>query len=263
MGGINRVIRFLGGSHYHQQPHKQPGARPMQVGIEKIEVFTGGQGSIEIDGEWIALQPGDLLWHVAGDMTISRSVPEDPYRCLTVSFEVYPDLPRPVPRLTRWNDLDELATFTREIVRGVADNRFDRDVLGNYVYGRLRYQATRAVHRAQYGTLPKQLAVALERIDRDYREPLVVEDLADAVGWSVTHLHAVFKHELDTSPHQALIQRRLRAARELLAASDFAVATVAEMVGFPNPAHFSRSFRQTVGMSPGQYRKHYADPVAQ
>lgn len=262
MGGIDRVQELIGGSHFHQAPGRHPGSHILQPGHERIEVMTGGRGWVRAGSDWIELRPGDLLWHVAGDETIGRSDFDDPYRCLSVHFRVTPADDRPVPHLTRWEDLDEVKAFTREIIRAVADERFDRAILCAYVYSRLLYRATRSAHRDRYGTLPRQLAQALELIDSRYADALGVEDLAAAVGWSVTHLHAIFKQELDSTPHQALIQRRLRAARELLASTDLPIAEVAVQAGIPNPTHFSRSFRQSVGMTPLQYRHHHTDPVA-
>jgi len=264
MEALARVRGLIGGSHYHHMPGRQYSPSRIQPGHERVEVMTGGRGWIDeghLGGGWREVLPGDLIWHVEGDQTIARSDQDDPYRCLSVHFLVAPTDVRPVPHVTRWDDVDEIKAFTRELVRAIADERFDRDALCAYAYSRLLYRAKRSAHRDRFGTLPKQVARSLELIDARYQEPLGVEDLAAAVGWSVTHLHACFKQELDTTPHQALIQRRLRAARELLAASDLAVAEVAAQSGFPNAAHFSRSFRQAVGMTPGQYRHHHADPV--
>ena len=43
---------------------------------------------------------------------------------------------------------------------------------------------------------------------------------------------------------------RLERSRQMLA-----VYAVAESVGFVNPFHFSRAFKEAVGMSPSQYRR--------
>ena len=48
---------------------------------------------------------------------------------------------------------------------------------------------------------------------------------------------------------------RLRKAQQLLIGTDRSVAEIAREVGHPDPYHFSRVFRRSVGVSPAKYRK--------
>ena len=104
-----------------------------------IELLTGGGGSIEIDGQWQSLACGHLLWHYPGDMTVTRSVFNDPYRCLSVLFEL-PERGTALPRLTQWPDPNAVRSFTRESVRRYHDEGFDRTSLALWILGELNYR---------------------------------------------------------------------------------------------------------------------------
>lgn len=76
-------------------------------------------------------------------------------------------------------------------------------------------------------------------------------------GISKRYLHLVMA-QAGTSFGAALIDARLRRARALLEDRRFdriAIAEIAWRSGFSNPSHFARRFRQSFGISPGDFRK--------
>lgn len=244
-------------THYHQAPGRHPQPRRIPADRECIEVVTGGRGWIEDVGGWREVVPGDVIWQCVGDLTIGRSDFVDPYRCLAVYISVHPGAPRPAPRVTRWNDLDEVRWFTRQAVRWAVDDQFDRHALLAWVYGRLLFQARLAVRRAGAPDLPAALMQVLDCVDSRYAEDLSLEDLAVQANWSTAHLHAEFRRHLDATPHRYLIERRLRAARHLLASSDQSVAQIAGACGFSSSAVLCRVFKKETGSSPGEYRRRH------
>jgi AraC-like DNA-binding protein len=54
---------------------------------------------------------------------------------------------------------------------------------------------------------------------------------------------------------------RMDRAKRLLREEELTVAQVADAVGFSDPYHFSRVFRQHVGMPPSRYRDLSRDPA--
>ncbi len=251
---LGHLVTLRGASHYHQQPgrHPQPSAHPH--GVERVEVVTGGRGWVHDAGTWREVLPGDVAWHIEGDETIGRSDFTNPYRCLAVTFNVTGPTHRRLPRFSRWDDLADLLAYTRRLVTDVADERIDRPLLGRAVYSRLQL----VVHTHLLGTrtdLPAALTRALALVERDPVAGLMVEDLAAAAGWSPTHFHAEFRAHLGTSPHQWLLERRLRAARERLVASDDGLEAIASACGFGTAAALCRRFRVAMGVSPGRYRE--------
>lgn len=241
-------------SHYHQRPGVHPIPNRFHDDSQCVELITGGRGWVENEaGKLVEVIPGDLMWHVPGNSTVGRSDFENPYSCLSVRFRSWEK--RPVPHITRWEDLDEVKHFTHQVVRLRADESFDSGVLLRYILARIEFQAALHERGQKERGLPKELRRALELLERNYGEPLRLRDLADAAGWSVPHLHDRFKQELGISPHQALIRRRLQAARELLAAGNDPIKSVSAQCGFPTPAVFCVQFKKATQHSPADYRR--------
>ena len=69
------------------------------------------------------------------------------------------------------------------------------------------------------------------------------------------HLSRLFQREMGFSPHEYLIETRLRAAKNQLSDSDASVEQIAINCGFSCSSNFIRAFRQNMGMTPLQFRK--------
>lgn len=208
-----------------------------------------------MDGKWVEVGPGDLLWHIPGDVTIGRSDPAHPYSCLAVRFQDGERPARRVPHLARWEEIDEVRLFTRQVVQLHADGGFDSGVLLRYILSRVQFQAELYLRIQRERGLPAELQQVLEIIGRRFAEPLRLAELASAAGWSVPHLHDRFKERLGFSPHQALIRRRMQVARELLASTNDPIKGVAAKCGFPTAAAFCVQFRKSTQLSPKEYRE--------
>jgi AraC-like DNA-binding protein len=225
-----------------------------QKGNQCVELVTGGRGWVEVDGEWRELSPGDLLWHLPGDSTIGRSDFQNPYSCLAVRFWAGDAPKRRVPRITRWEELDEVLLFTNQVVRLHADDAFDSRVLLRYILSRLHFQAELYLRADRERGLPVGLRQVLDIVNERYAESLPLTELAHSAGWSVPHLHDRFKEHLGLSPHQALIRRRMQVARELLASTNDPIKSVAGKCGFPTASAFCVQFKKSSLVSPKEYR---------
>ncbi|MBK6685476.1 MAG: helix-turn-helix transcriptional regulator [Deltaproteobacteria bacterium] len=106
------------------------------------------------------------------------------------------------------------------------------------------------------GTAGKDAAVlaVLERIERDYAEPLSLADLAETGRVSRFELSRRFRRATGTSPYQHLLEVRCRRAAEHLGRGRVSVTEAAYLVGFTDLGRFSRAFRQVLGCRPSAYR---------
>ncbi len=227
----------------------------MEGGLQTIEVVTGGRGWVLVEGDWREVRAGDMLWHAKGDWTIGRSDFKNPYRCLAIRFVPRRPMPAPVPRLTHWEDLDEVKLFAHQMVHLFADGGFDADVLLAYILSRVRFQAELHLRSQKERGLPSGLRQVVEMVEHRFAEPLKLRELAVAAGWSVPHLHDRFRESLGISPHQALLRRRIRAARELLVSTNDPVKLIAGQCGFPNASALCVQFKKATRLSPKEYRR--------
>lgn len=85
-------------------------------------------------------------------------------------------------------------------------------------------------------------------------DPLTLSQIAKQACLSVPHYCALFKKYTGSSPVQHLRALRLQKACNLLDQSDAPIQAVAEACGFTNPFHFSRSFKEHIGLPPRAYR---------
>ncbi|WP_338864774.1 AraC family transcriptional regulator [Myxococcus stipitatus] len=85
-------------------------------------------------------------------------------------------------------------------------------------------------------------------------EPLTLEGLAAELDLSPFHFLRIFRAVLGVTPHQYLVQLRLRHAARLLA-TDTPIARIAFDVGFGDLSNFVRTFRRAAGVSPSAFRK--------
>ncbi len=109
--------------------------------------------------------------------------------------------------------------------------------------GRLRHLAILA------GYTP-HIARAVQRLRRDFDQPLRIEQLARELGMSVSGLRHHFKAVTAMSPSQFQKQLRLQEARRLMLGEDLDAASAAYRVGYHDASHFNREYKSLFGVSP-------------
>ncbi len=239
-------------SFYQQAKGRHPGGHPIPPYHERIELVTAGRGAIRDGDQWRPVTPGDLIWNKPGDYTIGRSHFDDPYRCLAVTLLSPQRDGLGMPRFTRWPDLEEVQSFSREALSSFVRESFAPEVLCEYIVSRLRF--CMELHRQSSTTLPRQLQEALQWLRDHHAQPCSIEELGEAVGWSPAYLFASFARYLKTTPHQFLIRERLRSARVRLVSTSQPIKQIAVECGFSDASAFSNRFKAEVGLTPKSYR---------
>jgi AraC-like DNA-binding protein len=103
----------------------------------------------------------------------------------------------------------------------------------------------------------RHLLRAKDLADARYFEPLTVEDLARAAGWSRAHFSKEFRRTFGETPHAYLLTRRLERAAALLRTTDRSVADICLSVGLQGVGSFTTSFTRTFGVPPTAYRAQF------
>jgi len=92
-------------------------------------------------------------------------------------------------------------------------------------------------------------------MDARYAEPLDLDDMAAAAGFSRYHFAREFRAAFGETPGGYLSRRRVERAKSLLASANLTVTEICVLVGFTSLGSFSRRFTELVGSSPTEYRR--------
>jgi AraC family carnitine catabolism transcriptional activator len=99
------------------------------------------------------------------------------------------------------------------------------------------------------------LIAVVHLMNRHIDNPLSMDDLADAAGYSRRHLERLFRDATGKTPGEFYRGLRLDRGRNLLATTDLTLMEVATACGFESVPHFSKSFRKRFGMAPTKLKQ--------
>jgi AraC-like DNA-binding protein len=88
-----------------------------------------------------------------------------------------------------------------------------------------------------------------------FQENINRDRMAEMVNLSPGYFSNLFRAEVGMSFSDYLIQVRIENAKRLLRRFDLSVEAISRQCGFNSLAHFSRTFKDRVGVSPLKYRK--------
>ena len=144
-----------------------------------------------------------------------------------------------VVRLVRLLDSPAEARFLAPLVT--------REIVYRLLMGE---QGDRLRHIAVLGGHTHRIARAIERLRKDFDQPLRIEDIARELGMSVSGFHHHFKAVTAMSPLQFQKQLRLQEARRLMLGEDLDAASAGYRVGYDDASHFNREYKRLFGAPP-------------
>ncbi len=104
-------------------------------------------------------------------------------------------------------------------------------------------------------SLERAVIRVIETMKRNLSEQLTVDDMARAARFSKFHFSRVFQRVTGVSPGRFLSAMRLQEAKRLLLSTSLSVADITFQVGYNSVGTFSTRFKESVGLSPTEYRR--------
>lgn len=101
----------------------------------------------------------------------------------------------------------------------------------------------------------KEINRAMDYIETHLHEEITVVDIAAVLKLSPNYLSNLFRQQTGKRLIEYVQERRVEAAKKLLADSPFKVYEVAEKVGFKDTSYFCKVFKEFTGMTVSDYRK--------
>jgi AraC family transcriptional regulator len=145
-----------------------------------------------------------------------------------------------------------------ELTTGCNGGRLVAEALGNLLAVQLvrHIQSPRPAVRGSDGKLPQgRLSLVVEYVDEHLASGLTLEQLAAVARLSPYHFARQFKAATGLPPHQYVIVRRVKRAKQLMhEGSELSLAEIAAHAGFSDQSQFSHHFKRVLGVTPGQFR---------
>ena len=229
---------------------------------ELLHVLNGKVVLTYQDGSKYEAEPGDVLFNKAGTEHKDVFAPDDELEVFFIQFQwahseeffssvnnefLLKQPSQPDMEIKRIFDVMRLDTGAGEIDRVVANSR-----LAN-ILSLLYRDAVSPSSRDDddSGNRQKQLVQnAKKYIDRFFRNPIRLEDVAENLKVSPFYLSRIFSSESDFSLIDYLTDTRINEAKKLLADGRYIVADVARMVGYEDSNYFSKVFKRRTGLPP-------------
>ncbi len=109
--------------------------------------------------------------------------------------------------------------------------------------------------KSTYGDLKNfYVREAINYIENNYQNNITIEEISLFLGLNKSYFGKIFKEVINSNPQEFLIQYRMSKACQLLKTSNLSVKEIGEQVGYVNPLHFSKIFKNTFNISPRDWK---------
>lgn len=103
----------------------------------------------------------------------------------------------------------------------------------------------------------KILKPAFEYIEQNSASSIKIEDLAKILNFSKEHIIRLFKSETGKTPAEYIIDFKVKKAMNMLMNEELSITQISEDLGFANPSHFSKVFKNRLKITPSEYRNEH------
>ena len=112
-----------------------------------------------------------------------------------------------------------------------------------------------------FASQPK-LASAVQLMEANIEEPINLVDVAAYSGVSRRQLERLFLNFLGITPSRFYLKVRLERAKQLLRQTTCSIVDISSICGFESTAHFNRTYKKYMGLSPKSERSLRATRVS-
>jgi len=238
--------------------------------LSEIIYICEGEGTFIINNKSYTAKKGDILIYNAGIIHEEYSNPSNPlitYFCGISNLAI--------------DQLKELCIIPFEFEPVIRENQYS-DQIGSYfshifeesslkgdgyeiICQGLLTSSIALIHRAiklqnfkNETQDSNSLAFRIkEFIDKNYKKNLKLEDIADALFINKYYLSHVFKEQMQMTPINYLINRRIGEAKNLLVSTELKIGEIARIMGYDNTNYFTLLFKKMTGETPRQFKENH------
>lgn len=118
------------------------------------------------------------------------------------------------------------------------------------------------VRRVRYRIQPERtgagtdlFAECAEYVTQNIYNPIRVEEMAQALGYTRSYLSSCFKRQTGMTLTQYVLQEKVFEAQRMLEFTDESLLEIANLFAFSSQSHFQNVFKKVTGKTPMEYRK--------
>lgn len=252
--GLELVVAQAG--EYHTKPNYVT-TNPEHTHHTQFFYHLSGEATFEHPGNRVPVSSGDMLIIPAYQAFHYSSRPGMKYHWLALEGswpQVLGEKRVQVRSLGYDAEIEAIMVELREILI-LQKPGYHLRSLGVFYELMARIEELGGPSVAPESTYPEAVRNAIIFLRENYADPFNAAQTAAQVGLSQSHLRALFEKWLGESPKQFHTRCRIDQARRLLNEQRLPVFEVAFHVGFTDPHHFSRVFKQVMGVAPSHYGK--------
>lgn len=246
----------------------------------RIIYVVSGDLSVTAGGEKLGhMSPGHLVFIPAGT---PYKLKGQYFRAVAIAFDLTDDTPTPEGRISPvtpeqydpalCHKADDPAPFDKVI--HLDDMESQRDNLvkmagiftaseGHFraeLSARLKLILLRLAESAEQNALPARMVEALdEYIRENINDEISNTEIGAIFGYHPFYVSRVLKDTKGQTLRQYIISYRLKLAKSMLELTDKSVAEIGDECGFTDASYFTKTFRQSFGMTPKEYRASFKE----
>lgn len=115
--------------------------------------------------------------------------------------------------------------------------------------------AAHLINQERRSRVNSTIKKANQYIVENYAKQIQLKDIAEAVNLSTYYFSRFYKEETGMNFSDKLLNVRIDEAKELLKNKELSVKDVSYMVGYLEPAYFSKLFKKNTGYTAGEYKR--------
>jgi AraC family transcriptional regulator len=153
-------------------------------------------------------------------------------------------------------DLEKLGVEVQYVELGKAEVRFEPEVITPARIRSVLQQSGFEMLEDKESRLIEQIKVKLiELIDQEDRKLNTSEYLSRELGMNYSQLSKLFSRHEGLTIEKFFIQLKIQKVKELLKYDQLSLEQIAFRLDYSSPAHLSRQFKASTGMTASEFRK--------
>ena len=230
----------------------------MDSPIACLQYVISGRGTVICDDQIFTVKSGDTFLLPANTNHIYYSTPENHFERIWINFkgELAKSLLNTFKLerqiVFRKTDTSALLEEIQNACK-TSDNTTDYEQLSSLAFFKtVQFLASQKTETQETNEQSEQirLYIACHIMDN-----IKLCDIAEHFYISEEHLIRLFKKSYHITPHQYILQSKLRLAMFMLRTTKDSIEEISNRLNFSDPRHFSAQFKKHIGIRPLAYRK--------